>query len=152
MEDLREVLEVTATWQAAVNRTEEQLARLWNSIPPLAPGARPTEEDTQTNLSFHYVILEATGNRLLHAFSEPVLVTINAVTVAENEYETEYYHRVRRDHIKIAKAIEAKDQRAAALAMTEHVFHLRSATGLEPTSPFTGLTLGTTGRTAREYE
>jgi GntR family transcriptional repressor for pyruvate dehydrogenase complex len=140
MEEVRELLEVSATWVAAQRRTEEQLARIASCIAPVGLSL-PTHEQTQLNLRFHYEILQATGNRLLHLFAEPILVSINLVA-QQQQHDLAYYRMVAREHQKILIAIRDQNQSAARDAMSEHVLHLRSKPSAGPGSPFTGLCFG----------
>jgi GntR family transcriptional regulator, transcriptional repressor for pyruvate dehydrogenase complex len=138
MEELRELLEVSATWLAAERRTEEQLERIAACIPARADDF-PSVEQTQRNLRFHYEILEATGNKLLHLFAEPILVSINLFSL-EQAHQLPYYQGVAREHRQILRAIRDRDQPAARAAMAKHVERLRfSETGDDPKSPFAGL-------------
>jgi len=145
MEEVRELLEVSATWVAAQRRTEEQLARMASCVAPVSL-TLPTHEQTQLNLRFHYEILQATGNRLLHLFAEPILESINLVSQQEQEQGLAYYRMVAGEHWRILDAIRDRDQSAARDAMSEHVLHLRSEPAAGPGSPFTGLCFGPPAR------
>lgn len=134
MEEVRELLEVSATWLAASRRTPVQLEKLHACLPDIAPGATPTPEQVDLNLRFHYAILEATGNRLLHVFAEPVSTVIYSF-YRRKEHAPDYYQQVLKDHRIILRAIENRDPEGARQAMTEHFCELRegvrsSLTGL----------------------
>lgn len=139
MDEVRELLDVTATWLASSRRTPEHVRRLYECIPPDEDGAVPTPEQINTNLLFHYRILEATGNRLLHLFGEPVSILIYSF-FRRQEHRPEYYHAVTADHLRIARAIEQRDPVAAQRAMSEHIAHLRHPDDSSTArSAFTGL-------------
>ena len=139
MDEVRELLDVTSTWLAASRRTPEHLRKLQECITEVPDGIMPTGEQINANLRFHYQILEATGNRLLHLFGEPVSVLIYSF-FRRQEHHPEYYQSVTSDHRKIARAIEFRDPDAARLAMTEHIAHLRFPDEPNPPrSAFAGL-------------
>ena len=139
MSEVRELLEVTAAWLAASRRTPDHLTRLAECIPDIAPDSTPTQDQVDLNLRFHYVILEATGNRLLHLFAEPVSVLIHSFFRTQ-EHEPAYYQMAVEDHRRIARAIASRDAEAARLAMSEHIAKQRRYGG-EPgiASAFDGL-------------
>ena len=140
MAEVRELLDVTATWLAATRRTPSQVQALRASIPDVRPGRRPTPAQVAANLQFHYLILEAAGNRLLHLFGEPVSVVIYSF-FRTHEHRSEYYAQVHEDHLRIVTAIERRDPEAARHAMVEHNAHLRYPGDAEPPrSVFDGLT------------
>lgn len=139
MDEVRELLDVTATWLAASRRTPEHVRQLYACISEVEDGAAPTPEQINTNLQFHYRILEATGNRLLHLFGEPVSILIYSF-FRRQEHRPEYYHAVTADHLRIARAIEQRDPVAAQRAMSEHIANLRYPDApATPRSAFSGL-------------
>ena len=138
MEEVRELLEVSATWMTASRRTPVQLDRLRSCLPDIEPGMQPRPEQVDMNLRFHYEILEATGNRLLHVFAQPVAVLIYSF-YRRQEHAPEYYQQVLEDHRRILKAIEARDADAARVAMSQHFCALRESTA---PSPLAGLSFG----------
>jgi DNA-binding FadR family transcriptional regulator len=124
MEEARELLEVTAAWMAASRRTPVQVRRLYDCIPDIPPGELPTREQIDTNLRFHYEILEATGNRLLHMFAEPVSVVIYSF-YRSDEHHADYYQQVLEEHRGIARAIENRDADRARKLMSAHICAFR---------------------------
>jgi DNA-binding FadR family transcriptional regulator len=126
MEEVRELLEVSATWMAATRRTPDQLQRIKDTLQVFDPGVRPTEEQIQRNLRFHYLILESAGNRLLHAFGEPVSRLIYSFYLRK-EHEPEYYRQTEMDHKEIHRALRDRDPEAARKAMTVHFANLRES-------------------------
>jgi GntR family transcriptional repressor for pyruvate dehydrogenase complex len=139
MDEFRELLDVTSTWLAASRRTPEHVHKLYDLITDVPAGQPPTAADIQTNLRFHYQILEATGNRLLHLFGQPVSVMIYSF-FRQQEHQPRYYQVVIEDHRKIAKAIEQRNPDAARVAMIEHLAHLRYPDDEGPArSAFAGL-------------
>jgi GntR family transcriptional repressor for pyruvate dehydrogenase complex len=141
MEELRELLEVSATWLAASRRSEQQLKRIAACVFPVGRNL-PTGDQIQLNLRFHYEILVATQNSLLHLFAEPILSLINQVSQKQPQ-SLSYYRRVSREHRAILLALRDRDQEAARRAMSAHVGSLRaSADGAACVSPFVGLCFG----------
>lgn len=139
MDEVRELLDVTSTWLAASRRTPEHIRLLHATIHDVPDDASPTPEQINANLAFHYHILAATGNRLLHLFGEPVSVLIYSY-FRRQEHRPEYYRTVTQDHRRITRAIEARDPDAARIAMTDHIAHLRHPDETSPSrSTFTGL-------------
>ena len=137
MEEVRELIDVTAAWMAAARRTPVHLERMRAAIPDIPPGTLPTPEQVDTNLRFHYLILEATGNRLLHLFGEPVSAVIYSYH-RRREHPPEYYQTVLDDHRRILQAIEDRDEAGAREAMSLHIRHLRGKAD-DATSPLAGL-------------
>jgi DNA-binding FadR family transcriptional regulator len=127
MEEVRELIDVTAAWMAASRRSPAHVERLRECIPAIKAGEQPTRAQIDVNLRFHYEVLEATGNRLLHIFGEPVSVLIYSF-YRTAEHAPKYYQRVLADHHRILAAIEARDPTAARRAMSDHICNLREDT------------------------
>jgi DNA-binding FadR family transcriptional regulator len=125
MEETQELLEVTAAWMAAQRRTPLHLSALRACISDLAPGVQPGAAEVDANLGFHYRLLEATGNRMLHLFAEPVSAVIHH-RFRQREHDPAYYQQVTEDHRRIADAVEARDARLARDEMLRHLRNLRS--------------------------
>ncbi|MEP7740008.1 FCD domain-containing protein [Nocardioides sp. 31GB23] len=141
MEEVEELLEVSAAWLAASRRTPVQLAKLWSHIPTIEPGQTPTPAQIDTNLAFHYDIVEATGNRMLHLFAEPVSIVIHN-HFRSRERDVTYYQQVLEDHRHIAAAIQARDAEGARDEMQRHLSHLRSGGKSSPRGSLGGLSFG----------
>ncbi|WP_459975743.1 FadR/GntR family transcriptional regulator [Nocardioides pyridinolyticus] len=141
MEEVEELLEVSAAWLAATRRTPVQVEKLWSHIPDIAPGETPTASQIDTNLAFHYEIVEATGNRMLQLFAEPVSIVIHN-HFRSRERDADYYQRVLEDHRRIAAAIEARDTSRARDEMQQHLGHLRAREDITRGSSLGGLNFG----------
>jgi DNA-binding FadR family transcriptional regulator len=120
---VRQYLEVPAARLAAENRTEDDVAFLWNIIE--GQKAKSVDDPAIPTLDarFHARVASASGNRVLAAFvhalhreTEPVHYLdlspeVGSVTV--------------RQHQRIAKAIAARNADAAEGAIIEHLTYLR---------------------------
>jgi GntR family transcriptional repressor for pyruvate dehydrogenase complex len=126
MDEVRELLEVTAAFLAAQRRSPIDLGRMRSSIPSSAQ-AVPIDVQRGMNLEFHYAILAATGNRLLHVFGEPVSDVIYE-RFRGKDHDLAYFDRMLDDHRAILAAIEGRDRLAARRAMSSHLLHIRAGT------------------------
>jgi GntR family transcriptional repressor for pyruvate dehydrogenase complex len=125
MDEVRELLEVSAAWLAASRRSPIDMQRLWATIPEIDADAPLTPIERQADPGFHRELFEATGNRLLHLFAQPVSEIIYSFFHSE-EQTVDYYRQISHDHRLIAKAIEARDPTAAQNAMAEHLRNIRT--------------------------
>ena len=122
--EARELLEVPAARLAAQRRSPEQLARLRDTIPQSLAGV-DRRQIFEINRSFHDVILEAAGNRLLRVVTEP-LFTVMQTRFLRDRAGEDFWKRVMREHAAILQAVEAGDAELAGREMDEHLVHLRS--------------------------
>jgi GntR family transcriptional regulator, transcriptional repressor for pyruvate dehydrogenase complex len=125
MDEVRELLEVTGAWLAAQRRTPIDLDALRSSI-PADPARAPLERQRELNRAFHFRILAATGNRLLHVFGEP-LADVIYERFRGRQHDRRYFAQMADDHRAILASIEARDAAAARQAMSEHLLHVRAA-------------------------
>lgn len=118
----RRALEIEAAQQAAVNRTDEQLAAMRAAL-DRSPGSEPegAHQHAQTPGSFHHLIFEASGNRLMPGLYAGVMAAlrrpssqVHLVNGASPELRED-------DHLAILRAIENHDITGAAHAMALHV-------------------------------
>jgi DNA-binding FadR family transcriptional regulator len=119
----RRALEIEAARQAAVNRSEEQLAQLRRAHEfDLSGGGElaASVEFGEVPGTFHHLVFEAAGNALMsNLYSALMAVVRGAVgegTLAHRA-DDELRHR---DHAAILSAIEAQDVARAAEAMALH--------------------------------
>ncbi len=137
MDEVRELLEVTGAWLAALRRTPIDLAALHASV-PADPASVPIETQRAMNLDFHQRILAATGNRLLTVFAEPVADVVYQ-RFRGQDYDPDYFARMSADHRAILAAIEDRDQVGARRAMATHLRHTRARTERSPRLLLSGL-------------
>jgi GntR family transcriptional repressor for pyruvate dehydrogenase complex len=122
--EARELLEVPAARLAASRRSEEQLERLRASIPGSLDSV-DVSHIFEINRSFHDVMLEAAGNRLLRVVTEP-LFTVMQTRFLRDRASADFWRRVMREHASILRAVESGDPERAGQAMEHHLIHLRS--------------------------
>ena len=121
--EARMILEAPAAALAAKRRTEEHLEQLRGSIEE-GTGAEPGH-GFEGNRSFHQVILEASGNRLLTVVTRPVFAVLRG-RFLRDEAAPSFWNRVARDHRKILEAVEAGDSVTAEAEMRRHLLQLAS--------------------------
>ncbi len=121
--EARELLEVPAARLAAVRRTEEQLVRLDAALPE--PRRVLESRSFEVNRTFHAIVLEASGNRLLEVMTRPLFVVLQT-RFLRDAAPARFWRRVDVEHRSIADAIAAGDERAAAQEMSAHLVHLRA--------------------------
>ncbi|WP_159501313.1 FadR/GntR family transcriptional regulator [Microbacterium sp. 18062] len=122
----RRALEVEAAHRAALNRTEPQLDALREVLERSASARRdvdypPVPERGRTPGQFHFLIMEASGSRLLPGVYAGVMAVLrHALDRGEVAYGADEDVR-QTDHDRIVAAIAEQDPSAAARAMAAHV-------------------------------
>lgn len=115
--DIREGIEATAARRAAVRCTPEDLARLdevvARSRQALESGDDPTLH--HTNSSFHEMLVEVSGNRLMKGVLAPVATRLRWLFSQNPEPR-----RVCHEHELIVEALRRHDPEAAATLIVEH--------------------------------
>jgi DNA-binding FadR family transcriptional regulator len=122
--EARELLEVPAARLAAERRSEQHLELMRASI-PASLEAVDMRQIFEVNRSFHDLILESAGNRLLRVVTEP-LFTVMQTRFLRDRASPDFWVRVMSEHSRILSAVEAGDAERAGLEMGEHLVHLRS--------------------------
>ena len=102
--EVREQLEVPAARLAAERCTPEQLEALRSTLPSHVPAS----PDHDMSESFHKLIVEASGNRLLRVMTEPVF-TLMQRRFPRRLAATQFWPVVDDDHGRIFDAIEQRD-------------------------------------------
>jgi DNA-binding FadR family transcriptional regulator len=120
--EARRLLEGPAAGMAAARGSEAQIAAIRGSVPTNEADVRPEFEGNRT---FHQLILEASGNRLLELMTEPIFLVLRDRFTRQNA-DPIFWRNVRTDHEEIADAIAAGDEAAAERAMVEHLDRLAS--------------------------
>nr|WP_233613898.1 GntR family transcriptional regulator [Leucobacter edaphi] len=129
-QDLEEVLvyrrslEIEAAQTAAVKRTEEQLAMLRASYAEsLASGTEAGGErcdDTVRPDSFHRLIVEASGSKLLLDLYTGVMAVLREASASGKIFLGTSRETMQHDHAALLAAIEERNVRDAAHAMALH--------------------------------
>ncbi|MBK0418119.1 FadR family transcriptional regulator [Leucobacter sp. CSA1] len=122
----RRSLEIEAAQHAAVNRTEEHLQLLHaaheRASDPASEAARSEACDQSTTPgSFHHLIVEASGSKLLLDLYMGVMSVLQSASVDGRVFLGTTHETMHLDHGALLQAIEARDVRNAAHAMALHV-------------------------------
>lgn len=121
--EARQLLEVPAARLAAERRTKEDIELLKKALDE--EQAPKSGIKYQAHRRFHVVLLEASGNRLLHLMTLPIFGVIRSRFVIQPS-ETELWHDINHDHSEMLQIIIDGDGDRAAEAMTEHLIKLNS--------------------------
>ncbi|WP_243228344.1 FadR/GntR family transcriptional regulator [Microbacterium sp. CIAB417] len=122
----RRALEMEAVRQAAVHRTAAQLSQLravYERDLTVTAGTPYVQELSETPGSFHHLVFEASGNRLLTGLFVAVMPLIRSAVRSGRLAHGADLGVFDEDHAGILAAIEAQDAVAAALAMAAHLDH-----------------------------
>lgn len=77
---LRLIVEPAAAELAAMARTTQQLSRMGHALEKMAEHGLPTAEGQRADEEFHSIILEATGNELLHGLAASIAAAVRWTT------------------------------------------------------------------------
>jgi GntR family transcriptional regulator, transcriptional repressor for pyruvate dehydrogenase complex len=124
--EVRRALEIEMAALAAERATRAQQAALRRALLAIDSAADAGGDGVAEDLAFHRVIAEATGNpqftRLL-TFLEQYLREGMHFTRGKVARRTDLMSAVRKEHVSIVDAIEARDARAARRAATTHLLN-----------------------------
>lgn len=116
----RRSLEIEAAQTAAVKRSEEHLVALRNSVHDCgAEGAERCNDITRPE-SFHRLIVEASGSRLLLDLYAGVMAVLNQAAVSGTVFLGISAETMGVDHLTLLRAIEERNVRDAAHMMALH--------------------------------
>lgn len=122
--EVRALLESEAARLAATNATKAELKGLEQYLKTLS--SLPKESYTQqmqVDFDFHTALVKASHNRLLARIYQDLRATLALV---RSNMQTRSQHPVtRKQHQAILQALQARDPKAAARAVREHVLHFR---------------------------
>ena len=120
----RQFLEVPTAEQAALHRTEDDVAELRAIINEQRIRSVGDPDISELDAQFHIAVARMSGNRILaslvyalHRESEPVSYLDLSPEVGRSTYK---------QHQKIVNAIDNQDEHAAGEAITEHLTYLRA--------------------------
>lgn len=122
--DIRIDIEVASAMAAAENRSEEQLAVIASCLASMRGADGDHSYHTQSDLTFHLAIAEATDNFLrLHIIKEifdiarsQLNIALETITALQGNIDVIY-----RQHSEIYKAISDKNRQGAGAAMRSHL-------------------------------
>lgn len=121
--ELRELLEVPAARLAARRREPGLEQRLDLAIPD-RPNELGSVEQFVYNKDFHSIVVAASRNKLLAIAAQPLFVAMQS-SLERSVLGRRFHRQVNEDHRRIAAAIEAGDEEAAADEMQRHLQSLR---------------------------
>ncbi len=128
--ELRISLETEAAALAATRRSDEQLVQLRSALDDFQACARSGEETVHSDLQFHLLIAQSSGNRyfhdILHHLGANIIPRnrVNSARLAKDDPAV-YMERVINEHEDIYNAISRKDPESARAAMRTHLSNSR---------------------------
>ncbi len=128
--DLRISMETEAASLAASRRSEEQVAQLRAALDSFDVCVKHGTETVDTDLQFHLLIAQASGNRyfydILSHFGNNIIprARVNSAKLAHDEPHV-YMQRVSHEHEDIFNAIARQDPESARAAMRTHLSNSR---------------------------
>src|SRR5471032_2628909 len=128
--ELRISLETEAAWLAASRRSDEQAAEMGAALQRLQAGVGKSGGSVESDVQFHLLIAQATGNRyfvdILSELGNTIIprARLNSAQLAHDD-PAAYLERVNREHEDIYRAILRKDPEAARAAMRTHLSNSR---------------------------
>ena len=121
--EVRMLLEVPAARLAAIRRDESALERLAATIPD-EPLKLTTQDQFVFNESFHTIVLEACGNKLLYVSAQPVFSVLQRA-LSRSNLSNAFHRGINDHHRKITAAIAAGDPDRAGDQMRIHLEELQ---------------------------
>jgi GntR family transcriptional repressor for pyruvate dehydrogenase complex len=128
--ELRISLETEAAGLAATRRNESQLQQLRAALDSFVASGRSGGETVTSDLQFHLLIAQSSGNRYFHDILSHLGANIiprsriNSAKLAQDE-PAAYMERVIHEHEDIFNAIARKDPESARAAMRTHLSNSR---------------------------
>jgi GntR family transcriptional repressor for pyruvate dehydrogenase complex len=128
--ELRISLETEAAGLAAVRRSDAQLQQLRGALDTFQASARSGGETVPSDLQFHLLVAQASGNRyfydILHHLGSNIIPRsrLNSAKLAKDDPKI-YMERVVNEHEDIYNAIARKDAEAARAAIRTHLSNSR---------------------------
>ncbi|RGE19589.1 FadR/GntR family transcriptional regulator [Leucobacter sp. wl10] len=120
----RRSLEIEAAQHAAVNRSEARLAQLRQAHRRAqAAASEPVDTCDHSTIpgSFHLLVVEASGSKLLQDLYHGVMTVLQRASSEGRVILGTTLETMHRDHGAVLEAIEARDVRNAAHSMALHV-------------------------------
>ncbi|PKH88549.1 FadR/GntR family transcriptional regulator [Colwellia sp. Bg11-28] len=128
--ELRMAVELEMTSMAAKNRTNEQMAHIWDCLAKFDKKLAQGDDAVKEDLAIHLAIANASGNpyfaRFIKFIGEGVIPAREIITDNETSVDSiEYLKLIQAEHKKIAEAIEAQEPEVARYATLEHLGNSR---------------------------
>ena len=118
---VREAIEPAAAAQAAVERTEEKLAALYDACVACEQCFDEAPRFVEANLRWHLALAAASNNPLFSAFLTSIHTALHAATDFD-EFDVHNRKMVVGVHWQIYDAIQKRDPEAARRRMMRHLF------------------------------
>lgn len=121
---LRRAIEAEAASEAALHRTEEQMAAIDLALEKIATANIEGKGGVPEDIEFHHAIAHASGNpyfvktlSFLKQYLEAGMIVVRKKYSAREEFSRQLHE----EHVAIANAIRARDPAAARLATQTHL-------------------------------
>lgn len=118
--EVREALEVAAVRLAVHRATPEQLAAIRAAAETMAAAVDDVDRASKADVEFHEQLARATGNdlfiALVNSFRD-IILRMREATLVDPSRGT----AAAAEHLRIAEALERRDQDAAVAAMRDHL-------------------------------
>ena len=121
--EARELVEVPAARLAAQRRSEDDIARLRETVPDDDARLGTSEEFTY-NSEFHTCMLDASRNTLLTVSAAPIFSVLQT-NLARSSLGRQFHREIHCHHLRILEAVEACDPDGAEAEMRDHLAFLR---------------------------
>ena len=118
--EARRLIEVRTATLAAQRATDEDIRELHDALEAMRSDSTPLEDYYRADLNFHMCIAKATRNTVLVLMVETIRPLVQETILACARVITKP-ELVRPYHGKIFDAVESRDPRRSADAMTEHL-------------------------------
>lgn len=118
---LRRILEPTAAALASVRMTAAELATLDRHLDEM-PTDQSVEAQVTSDLKFHQIITQASGNPFLSSFLDSISGPIHRVRRWRARTEACSVERTTAEHRTIVRALRSRSPEAASAASMSHVF------------------------------
>ncbi len=128
--ELRISLETEAAGLAAIRRSDAQLQQLRQALDSFQASVRSGSETVPSDLQFHLLVAQASGNRYFHDILSHLGTNIiprsrlNSAKLAKDDPKV-YMDRVINEHEDIYNAISRQDPEAARAAIRTHLSNSR---------------------------
>lgn len=128
--ELRISLETEAAGLAAIRRSDAQLQQLRSALDTFQASVRSGGETVPSDLQFHLLVAQASGNRYFHDILSHLGTNIiprsrlNSAKLAKDDPKV-YMERVINEHEDIFNAIARQDPEAARAAIRTHLSNSR---------------------------
>ena len=124
--ELRRAIEAEAAAQAALRRSDAQLAEIESALKRIDEDVAMRRDGVSADLAFHRSIALASGNPFVVrtlGFLSQYLESASRVTRANDARRADFWRQLREEHEAIAIAIRHRDPFAARNAAEAHMFN-----------------------------